>query len=104
MQRRQPDVMHPFFAIRPHFCSTRSDVLRALSLEALIAAILSNLIASDGYVLTAEDHARLAIASTRLLNGVAAGLDEEGQRIRRTLIKARRQRSQSRDRRLLRIT
>jgi len=91
MQRRQPDVMHPFFAIRPHFCSTRSDVLRALSLEALIAAILSNLIASDGYVLTAEDHARLAIASTRLLNGVdAAGLDEEGQRIRRTLIKARR--------------
>ncbi|TMH62720.1 MAG: hypothetical protein E6H48_20735 [Betaproteobacteria bacterium] len=65
--------------------------MRALSLEALIAAILSNLIASDGYVLTAEDHARLAIASTRLLNGVdAAGLDEEGQRIRRTLIKARR--------------
>ena len=66
------------------------DVLRALALEALVVVILARQVA-DGHELTAEDHARLVLANSRLLNGIdAAGLDEEGQRIRRVLMKSRR--------------
>jgi hypothetical protein len=67
-----------------------ADVLRALSIEALVAAIIAGDIVR-GYLPSAEDHDRLITATTRILAAVdAEGLDREGARIRRQMIKVRR--------------
>jgi hypothetical protein len=72
---------------RPPFPA--SDVLVALSTETLIVAVLASQMA-DGHEITDEDHARLILAASRLLAAVdLQGLDPEGERIRRNLVKSR---------------
>jgi hypothetical protein len=64
-------------------------VLRAVAAESLIVCIVASLLA-EGHELSDEDRLRLITASSRLLAAVdAAGLDEEGERLRRILVKHR---------------
>ena len=88
------DALYPERAIGHHRRRERhpfqaGDVLLAVSTEALIVAILAAQLA-DGHELTNEDHARLILATSRLLAAVdSQGLDPEGERIRRNMVKAR---------------
>ena len=80
IDHRRPPERRPFPA---------ADMLCAVATETLVAAIVSADMV-DGYLPDARDHARLVIAAGRLLAAVqAAGLDSEGERIRRSLSKHR---------------
>jgi len=77
---RRPPERRPFPA---------GDVLHAIAAEALVVCTLARQLAA-GRGLSDEDHARLVTASSRLLAAVeAAGLDTEGARLYRTLVKSR---------------
>ena len=88
------DALYPDRAIS-HHCSRESnpiraaDIVRALAVEALVVSILARHVA-DGRELEPDDHQRLIAASEKLLAGIdAAGLDTEGERLRRQLVRSR---------------
>ena len=88
------DDLHPPRAIDHHRPPERrafaaADILRACAAEALVTCIIAQSLA-DGRKLGEEDRLRLVTASSRLLAAVdAAGLDPDGARIYRSLVKSR---------------